>query len=287
MKNFKNYLYSSKSALTYGKVFHDKKLQQAIYTDGKFMVISKELYDSSKDIEYIKRNKKTDSFDYHNFNYMRAIYSKDDYLEMDFSLFRKNCEACELTFDSKKTYDDVVENRIYFKDFDFCLNVPMIHVINEFIKDNNRHEMKFYINKNDITKNMKIEAYYDDFLKEGVENLMVFMPIVDGYSFEHIVDNGILTESNGIYHKNIEKLYSWSEMANEFTDRGIPHEVVRNLADIKMAIILNRPIMDLMKFDDYLHQKYGDYEKEGNSMKDIFDKIFAKDSDKMKYYFGL
>ena len=76
-------------------------------------------------------------------------------------------------------------------------------------------------------------------------------------------------------------------MANALTDHRIPHEVVRNLADVKMAMILKRPVFDIFKFDDYLHDQYGGYELEGKSMRDMFKKLFGDDADKIAYYFGI
>lgn len=81
--------------------------------------------------------------------------------------------------------------------------------------------------------------------------------------------------------------YSWSDMANALSDCGVPHEVIRNLADVPMAIIRRRPILDLFKFDEYLHSKYGMYENEGKSMRDMFKEIFKEKADKIAYYFGV
>lgn len=76
-------------------------------------------------------------------------------------------------------------------------------------------------------------------------------------------------------------------MANALSDCGVPHEVIRNLADVQMAVILRRPILDLFKFDEYLHSKYGMYENEGKSMRDMFKEIFKEKADKIAYYFGV
>lgn len=101
------------------------------------------------------------------------------------------------------------------------------------------------------------------------------------------IENNELSHEGGTYQKNIEKLYSWSDMANELTSRGIPHEVVRNLADVPTAIIMNRPIFNIFKFDDWLHEKFGDYESEKKSMRDMFNQLFGDDCDKIAYYFGI
>ena len=81
--------------------------------------------------------------------------------------------------------------------------------------------------------------------------------------------------------------YSWSDMANALTDAGIPHDVVRNLADVRMSILFQRPLLDIMKFDDYLHDRFGDYESEGKSMKDMFGELFGDKAPGIAYYFGV
>lgn len=81
--------------------------------------------------------------------------------------------------------------------------------------------------------------------------------------------------------------YSWSDMANALTDHNIPHEILRTLADVKMAIVMKRPVLNIFKFDDWLHDRYGDYEREGKSMEDMFKQLFGDDAGKIAYYFGV
>lgn len=81
--------------------------------------------------------------------------------------------------------------------------------------------------------------------------------------------------------------YSWSDMANALTDHNIPHEVLRTLADVRSSVVFRRPILNIFKFDDYLHDQYGDYESEDKTMKDMFDKLFGNDANKIVYYFGV
>ena len=82
--------------------------------------------------------------------------------------------------------------------------------------------------------------------------------------------------------------YSWSDMANFMTDCGIPHSVVRNLANPFIAMLVyKRPVFDLIKFDDYLHERYGDYEKQGKSQADIFKELFGDKVEQAEYYFGI
>ena len=260
-----------------------------MFSDGKFMIISKELFDPCKDIEALVGKKKLKEFDYSNFNYRRVIYADSEYETADLNLFARQVNMGDSSlFDKSIAYDEALNEKINMKDFEFVLDVPMIHVVNEFIRDNGNLSMTLKVNKNDRTKNCIIEARSDDFLTEGeIVNMIVFMPCCSDTEYSHIIEGDSLKDECGRYIKNIEKSYSWSDMANEFTSRGIPHDVVRNLVDVPSAIIFNRPLMNVFKFDDYLHDKYGDYESEGKSMKDMFVLIFGADSDKMAWYFGI
>ena len=287
MKNFKNYMYCNNEHRTYGKVFHNKELKEAVFSDGRFMILSKELFNESKDVEYLKKNAYKD-FDYHTFDYRKVLYPKDDLVEADCKLFRSEVYlANETLFDKELSYKDALNNKVYFKDFDFVLSVPIIHVVNEFFNDNENLETKLYVNKEDITKNIMIEVYSDDILNNDILNTMLFMPIASNNDYQVTIKNNELSHESGTYQKNIEKLYSWSDMANTLTDKGVPHEVVRNLADMEMAMIMNRPIFSIFKFDEWLHEKYGDYESENKSMHDMFIQLFGDDSDKIAYYFGI
>ena len=286
MKNFKNYMYCNSEHQTYAKVYHNKELKECVFTDGRFMIISKELFDDSKHVEYLKKNAYND-FDYHSFDYRKVLYPKDDLVEVDCRLFRSEVYlANETLFNKELSYKDALDNKVYFKDFDFVLSVPIIHVVNEFFNDNKNLETKLYVNKEDITKNIMIEVYSGDIL-DDVLNMMLFMPIASNSDYQVTIENNELSHKSGIYQKNIEKLYSWFDMANALTDKGVPHEVVRNLADMQMSMIMNRPIFNVFKFDDWLHEKFGDYESEKKSMQDMFNQLFGDDSDKIAYYFGI
>ena len=287
MKNFKNYMYCNSEHKTYAKVYHNKELKECVFTDGRFMIISKELFDDSKDVEYLKKNAYND-FDYHSFDYRKVLYPKDDLVEVDCRLFRSEVYLANKTlFNKEFSYKDALDNKVYFKDFDFVLSVPIIHVVNEFFNDNKNLETKLYVNKEDITKNIMIEVYSGDILNDDVLNMMLFMPIASNSDYQVTIENNELSHESGTYQKNIEKLYSWSDMANALTDKGVPHEIVRNLADMQMSMIMNRPIFNVFKFDDWLHEKFGDYESEKKSMRDIFSQLFGDDSDKIAYYFGI
>lgn len=267
-------------------VYHDHELKQCVLTDGRWCIISKENYDDSKDYEYLSKKCDKD-FDYKNLKYTKIIYPKDDLKEIDFNLFKNQIAKCMSLYDkSIKRYDDLLHTRVFFKNFDFALSLPIIIIVNQFINDNNDKDFKIYMNKEDATKNIMIECS-DVFFTEELINQLIFMPLCSNSSYSHSIVDDNLKDDNDTYNKNIEHLYSWSDMANEFTSRGIPHEVVRNLADITTSMIYNRPIFNTFKFDDWLHQKYGNYESENKSMNDMFKMLFGDDSEKMKYYFGV
>lgn len=243
MKNFKNYMYCNSEHKTYAKVYHNKELKECVFTDGRFMIISKELFNDSKDVEYLKKNAYND-FDYHSFDYRKVLYPKDDLVEVDCRLFRLEVYLANKTlFNKELSYKDALDNKVYFKDFDFVLSVPIIHVVNEFFNDNKNLETKLYVNKEDITKNIMIEVYSGDILNDDVLNMMLFMPIASNSDYQVTIENNELSHKSGTYQKNIEKFYSWSDMANVLTNKGVPHEVVRNLADMQMSMIMNRPIL--------------------------------------------
>jgi len=89
-------------------------------------------------------------------------------------------------------------------------------------------------------------------------------------------------------YKDKKTNYSWSDMANFMTDCGIPHSVVKNLTDPFISILVyKRLVFDLIKFDDYLHERYGNYEEQGKSQSDIFEELFGDKIEQAKYYFGL
>jgi len=90
-----------------------------------------------------------------------------------------------------------------------------------------------------------------------------------------------------IENKDFDCSYSWSDMANALIDHNIPHEVLRILPDLFLTKLKRRPILDMFKFDDWLHNQYGDYESEGETMQSMFKKLFGDDSDKIAYYFGI
>jgi len=49
-----------------------------------------------------------------------------------------------------------------------------------------------------------------------------------------------------------------------------------NFMDKDLTIALSKPVLDLGKFDDWLHDKFGDYEKDGLSMCDVLENNFGE-----------
>lgn len=81
--------------------------------------------------------------------------------------------------------------------------------------------------------------------------------------------------------------YSFGDMAEFFVKKGVPQDVVRNMADpFASMVVFKRPVMDSFKFDDFLHKKYGNYESKGKSMQDMCIEFFGEDLKKAEYYLG-
>ena len=76
-------------------------------------------------------------------------------------------------------------------------------------------------------------------------------------------------------------------MANLLSNHYVPHEIIQKLPDMEMTAIMGRPILNIFKFDDYLHEKFGDYESEGKGMCDMFELMFNEDTEKIAYCFGV
>ena len=43
-----------------------------------------------------------------------------------------------------------------------------------------------------------------------------------------------------------------------------------------LSILFKKPIIDINKFDDWLHNQYGDYEEQGLSMQDVLTKNYGQ-----------
>lgn len=286
MLNFKNYLFGKVDFRAYGQVYHDQERKQAVLTDGRFMILSKENFNSSKTMDYLSKNADK-NFDWETLNYIRVVPEKDSLVEFDSSTFKADLSSCNKLFEDRpkiSDYEELLEDRVYFKDFDTGFTLPIIYIVNQFLEDSKDNKIKVFIPKESRNKALVIESY--DFFGELADTL-IFMPIVSGMDYSKIVEKGVLRRENGTFEESIEKSYSWSDMANEFTSRGIPHSVVSKIADVEVSSILKRPVMSIFKFDDWLHERYGNYESKGKSMRDMFKELFGDDADKMAYYFAV
>lgn len=70
---------------------------------------------------------------------------------------------------------------------------------------------------------------------------------------------------------------TFPEIKQFLLKHNIPEQVIKTLPDMLETALCNEPVLDIYAFDDYLHEKYDDYEKEGKSMKNIFSEIFGED----------
>ena len=287
MKTLSKYLYGNEKSGRWGSVYHDAKLKQAVMTDDWTMIISKECYKADRDVQQLRKNKNTSfSFDWHTFNYMKVVIDESELQAIDAVQFYKGIALAERNFKENNNYEDELYVKYYFKDFGFVLSSPVIHTISMFIKDNEKKNLIVFRNKEDPTKALFIKAYDSNSI-EWV-NLLAFMPVAYGNDYRYVISgNNVRCEEGRLVPDFKDARYSWSDMANELTDRGIPHDVVAKLADPFYAGIIRRPVFSILKFDDYLHEKYGDYESQDKSMQDIFKELFGEDADKIAYFFGV
>ena len=70
-----------------------------------------------------------------------------------------------------------------------------------------------------------------------------------------------------------------------FYRHGFTRAELNVLFDKELTFIFNQPCFDLIKLDGIFHSKYGDYEKQGKKMSDIFSEVFENDTEEMKKYF--
>jgi hypothetical protein len=63
--------------------------------------------------------------------------------------------------------------------------------------------------------------------------------------------------------------------AHKFFHRTFHELKYSTFQDVPMSMAAAKPVIDVYKFDDWLHCKFGDYEKEGMSMKDVLVKNYG------------
>lgn len=53
--------------------------------------------------------------------------------------------------------------------------------------------------------------------------------------------------------------------------------------DSMLTVVSKRPCIDIMKFDDFLHKKFGDYDDGDNpmSMRELLDKEYGEEASKL------
>ena len=80
---------------------------------------------------------------------------------------------------------------------------------------------------------------------------------------------------------------TWDEVAEFLFKHGVPHNVIKTLPDMELSALFNRPVMDIYKFDEYVHSKYGNYEDENKSLENMFAVIFENDKETAEYIFAV
>lgn len=74
-------------------------------------------------------------------------------------------------------------------------------------------------------------------------------------------------------------LYRIQKVADEF--EGIFGIKFSKVHDKLMSVVFRLVIIDIFAFDDRLHEKYGNYEEEGKSMRDIVTEHYGEKGMKM------
>lgn len=74
-------------------------------------------------------------------------------------------------------------------------------------------------------------------------------------------------------------LYQIQKVADEF--EGIFGIKFSKVHDKLMSVVFRLVIIDIFAFDDWLHEKYGNYEEEGKSMRDIVTEHYGEKGMKM------
>lgn len=65
----------------------------------------------------------------------------------------------------------------------------------------------------------------------------------------------------------------WSKLRRDFIEKF--HMSIVDIYDPFMSWIMQKFQIDIVKFDDKLHRKLGDYEEKGLSMRDIIKKTYG------------
>lgn len=55
--------------------------------------------------------------------------------------------------------------------------------------------------------------------------------------------------------------------------------------DTMLSLAMKRPMFDIWKFDDYLHGRFGNYEEQGKSMRDILREHYPRYAEKIEELF--
>jgi hypothetical protein len=63
--------------------------------------------------------------------------------------------------------------------------------------------------------------------------------------------------------------------AHKFFHKTLHDIKFSTFIDIPLSIACGKPMLEVCKFDDWLHCKFGEYEKEGMSMKDVLVKNYG------------
>lgn len=80
---------------------------------------------------------------------------------------------------------------------------------------------------------------------------------------------------------------TWTDITELLRKIRVPNDVIRGMADPLYAEIIGRPAIDMLKFDDWLHTIFGNFEAWGSSMKDIVHREYPEYEKELEYALGV
>ena len=166
---------------------------------------------------------------------------------------------------------------------------------------------ELFISTNLLGKQLQFESYkesdtiFDDDNNKEVESYFVF--ITDKLNKEnqtiYTYDDKLYIAEDSTYNLLYKGLIERSNLEDSgyididymnkyFKKYDLPDAT--EFRDNLLSVMENRDILNIIRFDDYLHRIYGDYDNKGKdsiSMEDMFIKLFGDDAKIMASFFGV
>ncbi len=80
---------------------------------------------------------------------------------------------------------------------------------------------------------------------------------------------------------------NWNKALHFFKKHGFTSRFCSDMYDGLLTLLDGKVTFDIMKFDEYLHYLFGNYEEEGKTLNDMFERLFDQDALTAKAYFGI